>query len=251
MKDIAIEKLVIEQTTTEKEEISLIFSYDVIHYIISGSGYFNGNLLSAGQAFICKEGKQCTYSPNPEDPWKYIWVRFSGNGADEFNGIYEKDGYVFDFENTEDFFNICRAFQNNNQLFSDNDFARSAFKIIMAYHTNLKYASPKADNQYITAAVSYMQERMHRNINIEKIAGELHISCGHLRYLFKTYKGISPKAYLTKLRMDRAAELLETTDYNVCEISKSVGYEDALNFSKAVVNTGIIRVGILVLIRLA
>ena len=78
-----------------------------------------------------------------------------------------------------------------------------------------------------------MQEKLHLDINIEQIAHELHLSSGHLRYLFKKYKGISPKAYLTEIRMNRAAELLKTTDYTVGEISKSVGYEDALCFSKA------------------
>ena len=71
------------------------------------------------------------------------------------------------------------------------------------------------------------------DINIETIAKELRISSGHLRYLFKKSKGIAPKAYLTQLRMNRAAELLETTNYTIGEISKSVGYDDALCFSKA------------------
>ena len=124
-------------------------------------------------------------------------------------------------------------FQNNNSLFSDYEYARASSTILMTYHYDLKLSNHQKENQYITDAISYMQEQLHMNINIEKIAHKLHISCGHLRYLFKTIKGISPKAYLTKLRMDRAAELLKTTDYNICEISKSVGYEDALNFSKA------------------
>lgn len=233
MKDIRIQKVVIEQTTAQKKEISLIFSYNAIHYIISGSGYFNGKFLRAGEGFVCHKGKLCTYSPNPHDPWKYIWIWYDGDDAEKFSAGYEKDEYIFDFDNSRDFHSICVAFQNNTPLFSDYDYARAAFKIISAYHTNLKSAFLGQENQYIAKAESYMQERLHMDINIEKIAHELHLSSGHLRYLFKKYKGISPKAYLTEIRMNRAAELLKTTDYTVGEISKSVGYEDALCFSKA------------------
>ena len=233
MNDISIQKVVIEQTTPQKEEICVIFSYDVIHYIISGSGYFNGKMLSAGKAFICKEGKRCTYAPNPQEPWKYIWIRYYGKDAEEFANSYQKDDYIFDFDNCKDFYNICTAFQNNNMWFSDNEYARASSKIVLAYHCNLKSTNLQKDNQYIMNATNYMQERLHMNINVGIIANELHISCGYLRYLFKKSKGISPKAYLTKLRMNRAAELLETTNYTIGEISKSVGYDDALCFSKA------------------
>lgn len=233
MKDIAIQKVVIEQTVPQKEEISVIFSYNVIHYIISGSGYFNGKMLSSGKAFVCKEGKHCTYSPNPQEPWKYIWILYCGNDVEEFINRYQKDEYIFDFDNCKDFYNICKAFQNNNMWFSDNEYAHASSKIVLAYHCNLKPINLQKDNQYIMSATNYMQERLHMDIDIQKIAEELHISCGHLRYLFKKSKGISPKAYLTQLRMNRAAKLLEETDYTIGEISKSVGYDDALHFSKA------------------
>jgi len=44
--------------------------------------------------------------------------------------------------------------------------------------------------------------------------------------------GYSPHAYLIKVRLERAKELLITTSFNVSEISFAVGYENPLYFSR-------------------
>ena len=42
--------------------------------------------------------------------------------------------------------------------------------------------------------------------------------------LFKPSVGVPPRVYLTRLRMEKACELLETTDLPVTEIAQEVGY---------------------------
>ena len=49
---------------------------------------------------------------------------------------------------------------------------------------------------------------------------------------FKEYTGFTPMQYILSVRIANAQGLLETTDYNVSEISRIVGYDNPLYFSR-------------------
>ena len=53
-----------------------------------------------------------------------------------------------------------------------------------------------------------------------------------LRRKFLAATGLSPKAYQLRLRIDRAKELLTTTDLSVEAISLDVGVEDSFYFTR-------------------
>ena len=50
---------------------------------------------------------------------------------------------------------------------------------------------------------------------------------------FKKTYGYGFKEYQTKVRMERAAKLLETTNDKISDISASIGYPNQTKFSKA------------------
>ena len=60
----------------------------------------------------------------------------------------------------------------------------------------------------------------------------LHIERSYLYRLFKNFTGVSLQEYLLDYRMRRACSLLTETDLSVGDISRSVGYGDALYFSR-------------------
>ena len=71
---------------------------------------------------------------------------------------------------------------------------------------------------------------------MEGIAAELGIDRKYLRNLFAEHMGMSTMDYLMKTRMDRAMELLTSSDASVSIIASSVGSKDVLCFSKAFKN---------------
>ena len=44
--------------------------------------------------------------------------------------------------------------------------------------------------------------------------------------------GISPQKYLINFRLNQACKLMKNTELSIAEISRSVGYQDPLYFSK-------------------
>lgn len=81
-------------------------------------------------------------------------------------------------------------------------------------------------------AVRYFHENLSKEIEIEDYAKKLHMStCWFIRS-FKSYTGLPPLKYLTSIRIKKARELLESTDYSVGEIGGIVGYDNPLYFSR-------------------
>lgn len=65
------------------------------------------------------------------------------------------------------------------------------------------------------------------NISLSDIAHEVGLSPFHFSRAFKQSLGAPPHRYRTRLRLDKACELLETTNAPVTEIALSVGYESS------------------------
>ena len=51
--------------------------------------------------------------------------------------------------------------------------------------------------------------------------------------VFRDAYGVSPKQYLTQLRMERARELILSNRYTVSQIAQMTGYGEIYHFSKA------------------
>jgi len=77
---------------------------------------------------------------------------------------------------------------------------------------------------------SLIDREYGNSLTIEYLAEAVYLSPNHLRTLFKDYTGFTVLEYMTKVRMERAAELLRDTGMKIHEISSHVGYESASHF---------------------
>ena len=78
----------------------------------------------------------------------------------------------------------------------------------------------------------YFNEHYNENINIKEFAISRSMSVSWFLRNFKQVAGMSPMHYILITRINNAVSLLETTDYNVNEISTIVGYENPMYFSR-------------------
>ncbi|HIT59992.1 MAG TPA: helix-turn-helix domain-containing protein [Candidatus Fimousia stercorigallinarum] len=70
------------------------------------------------------------------------------------------------------------------------------------------------------------------NITLERLAGEFHMSAGHISHEFSRAFGISPINYAINLRIDQAKWLLIQSELSIREISEEVGYQNIQHFAK-------------------
>ena len=80
-------------------------------------------------------------------------------------------------------------------------------------------------------------ETIDRNLDngdlmVEDIASEVNMSRSVFFKKLKTLTGLSPIEFLKEIRMKRAAQLIETEEYNMAQIAYMVGFNDSHYFSK-------------------
>lgn len=81
-------------------------------------------------------------------------------------------------------------------------------------------------------AVRYVWEHYGSAFTRDEMASSLGVTPGHLTQHFRQELGITPWEYLTRVRIERAKELLASSALSITEIAGQVGYSDAAYFSR-------------------
>ncbi|MGO1440068.1 MAG: helix-turn-helix transcriptional regulator [Brevibacterium yomogidense] len=85
----------------------------------------------------------------------------------------------------------------------------------------------KIPRREVRAAISAFRRDLARPWTITDVSRQVHLSAKQLTRLFNAEVGASPMRVLTRLRMERFAELLQVTDWNVQRCSAAVGWTHA------------------------
>ena len=83
----------------------------------------------------------------------------------------------------------------------------------------------------VQTAVHYLRDNLSRRFEVRDVAVQVNLSERQLRRLFHHVAGTSILAYLTNLRIERAAHLLLNTDMPIKQIAAAVGYPDTHYFT--------------------
>lgn len=79
--------------------------------------------------------------------------------------------------------------------------------------------------------IEYMRENLERDIDICELAAISRYSPTHFARLFKATFGCAPHRYLTGMRLDRAKQLIVSTDLPIGQIGALCGFPDHAYFS--------------------
>ncbi|MBO9403368.1 GlxA family transcriptional regulator [Shimia sp. R9_3] len=87
-------------------------------------------------------------------------------------------------------------------------------------------------HEKLARAVELMQKNLEAPLSPSAVAANAGLSTRQLERLFQKYVGMSPKTYMTSLRLERARTLLQQTDMRVLDVAISCGFASASHFSK-------------------
>ena len=90
----------------------------------------------------------------------------------------------------------------------------------------------KHRNEKLSKAITYMQNCIEEPVSPSVIASQVGISTRQLERLFSRYLGISPKAYMMTLRLEKAQVLLQQTQMRVIDVATACGFSTQSLFSK-------------------
>ena len=211
----------------------------MIHYVISGEGTFccgpNKFALQPGQMFVIYPGTIIKYQADAKNPWHYAWVGFYGDEAKE---IFSEVGIsvqkpIFSMKNGSEALALLRSMPaereaelKQNLMFTANLYA------FMSLLTENASANKHSENAYLTTAVKYIKAHYNEDITVGNLASQIGIGRKYLFAIFKRALNLSPKEYVICYRIERAKVFLQDEQLSVGNIAYSVGYRDALAFSK-------------------
>lgn len=140
---------------------------------------------------------------------------------------YEKGGMTYQFNSRQDYLPAIMGTQDLGQL-------KEWFvtKIIAACQNILSKRGEKS-NSVIETAKKYIKNNYSRDISLEDVSRVVNISPYYFSKIFKEDTGENFIEYLTNIRIEKAKELLETTDYSMKEICAEIGYSDPNYFSRS------------------
>ena len=82
-------------------------------------------------------------------------------------------------------------------------------------------------------ALQIIHQEFDEHLKLEDIAQRVGMSRTSFATRFREIVGITPMRYITMWRMQKAQELLETTDLTLAIVSERVGYQSEAAFSRA------------------
>jgi two-component system response regulator YesN len=91
----------------------------------------------------------------------------------------------------------------------------------------------ESTNDVVEASKAYIEANYTKNITLDDLSMAVNISSYYLSRIFKENTGENFIDYLTRLRIERAKELLSSTQYSMKEIGVMSGYSDPNYFSKS------------------
>lgn len=211
----------------------------LFQYTLSGSGTVKidnkSYIVDKGKAFFLKmpdDESYCFDEKNNQAPWEFVYIIISGEGVlPYFEYAVQHSGKIMDIPDFHPAVKILLDLYNKaeNGLIKNAFAADSrAFEFLCALcDMTVKKSSGLTDR-----AKNYLEQNFEKQITLEAAARQLGVSQSHLSREFVKHTGEKPIQYLTKLRIERAVYLLNSTDLKLDEISSRCGFSDSNYFGK-------------------
>lgn len=219
-----------------------------LHIVLSGKGtlQIGGETFSLKEndAFLIPSGLSAQYTADRYDPWKYMWVGFSGLMSFDVMTLagFSKQCPVRHMPTVGN--EMCSYIEGMIEAYRltyADEFKRNGYfflfigTLIDSYQGQGMAGEVKNHQCYLYAHQAYdcIMRNFANKITIGAIADIVGLSRSHLFTCFKKTYQISPKQFLDQVRMENAASMLISKKLNIAQIARNVGFEDELAFSKA------------------
>ncbi|MBR5569350.1 MAG: helix-turn-helix transcriptional regulator [Oscillospiraceae bacterium] len=213
-------------------------------YIVSGKTHFfidgEERIVTAGHMVLFQPRQQQRYVYYGSERPEVYWVHFTGSDVknilrhyqiplDEpvfYSGASATYAYLFK--------GMIHELQSCHTGFAEliSMYLRQIFLLVQRTRKETKPSISTFIQQEVEYARRYFNEHYNEPISIQEYAQSRNISVCWFQRNFKQLVSHTPMQYLLVVRVNNAANLLETTDYSVTEIGSIVGYDDPLYFSR-------------------
>lgn len=105
-------------------------------------------------------------------------------------------------------------------------------QFFLSHLLSLSNTEQRSKRKEIIIAQQYVEKNLDKKITLEEVAELLHLNASYFSRLFKKEMQESFIVYVTRMKMEKAKEWLETSKFSVEEIAYRLGYDNKSYFNK-------------------
>lgn len=208
--------------------------------VLDGMVYMtiDGNMLrlQAGQSVIVAPGSVRSPSTASKKPPEYMFIFFDDMGmglADFTNRVLKADN-----ETWQAIQKLKAESLNPRDRMSRVYCENLTINIFIDLIRDCKSGEDKTSHAFgrhhelIQRLDMFMRTKLNEPIDRRRLAEFVHMSPPHLARVFLAETGLTPLEYLTRIRIERAKNLLTESSLSVTQIALDVGYESISHFSQ-------------------
>ena len=213
-----------------------------LHYCLKGQGDFTATdknfRIKKDDIFVIFPNTPVRYIQDDADPWEYVWFEFYGQSAVNYMKrallTAENPVYHVKSENSKDLLlNAISALKDvNEDLILAGNIILFLAEIVAerAVKPEQKLSKPKIllDNVIKYVNCNYSSP----SLTLTKTSNYFYTNKNYLTRIFKKEMNTTFNNYVLMLRINKACDLLKNTDLPIKTVAYSVGFSDALYFSR-------------------
>ncbi len=225
-----------------QEHILRPHGFPYYHWAHCGSG--EGKLIIGGNEYKITPGTGFFFKPglpheyySVKEPWQIYWLTFDGAALPKLFSYmnFPEWGIV----NIKDMNTINKSLREIYMCLSSDhpDKILTSSTLLYQFLIKLKNStlwSGGVQNEkalQLLPVISYMESNYDKYTSLEDMANIIGVTPYHLCRLFKQAFQLTPFKYLTRLRIQKAKELLvSSSNMHIKDIAKATGYSDASYF---------------------
>lgn len=220
----------------------------ILIYCTAGKGFLTVDgviqTVNSGDIVYLPSGSHHHYHADSQNPWTIYWLHFDGmlanNFAQHINPVRKAQLRVQHTFSIGVQPRIIRVFDGVAQLRHRHrhlaEFIQAGHQVqaLLSYVALLvQQRNPYTDSNFDTEHIrAIMQENIHGQLNLDKLAQASQLSKYHFSKKFKKVMGESPINYFINMKIQRACYLLDSTSRSVKQIASELGYQDCYYFSR-------------------
>lgn len=222
------------------DPIGHIGTNDIFFYILEGECFLNIDsryyIAHPGQLVFLPKGKHRAYTHSSRN-FRIYEMAFSADVGGEnlmhALGLSDSD-FLVDISDQDElrqlFENSCHVELFRNPVY-DIGWCANILNMIRLY-AEARQAQTLGGDELFAPVLSYMTAHLDNTVTTEELADLVHMQPTYFIRRFKASYGLPPIAYLGRLRLYKAMELLSSTTLSIEQISTEVGIQDSAYFAR-------------------
>jgi AraC family transcriptional regulator, arabinose operon regulatory protein len=227
----------------EWQDIDYIPSYNKLYFIYEGEGWLKIGKKEfypkPNQMFLMPAGVKQSYSTINDNTFTKFWCHFTAKvGEANLFDVLRLSCYIDvpDAGKLQALFKDLIFYHESTEIISSLKVKAILLDIICYYLENTAIdniaLTPSPNTDKIAIVTNYINNNLSEQLTVDELSRLVHFHPNYFIRFFKNNLGVSPINYINKIRMEKAKELVKTSNMQLKEIAAVTGFNDLFYFSK-------------------